>query len=127
MCEKINCDKIEQGFINLMSDLVIMKACKAMNSWNDNYLAGNDNEPCELVTNGRTENAVTMAWQPMRDRKNRLGQCMGTEVKNFVKDVMETRSCGYGFILYWAKCRYFGFKEATVWISVLCVMGAFYL
>ena len=33
---KINFNKIEQGFIGRMSDLVIGKACKVMNSWNDN-------------------------------------------------------------------------------------------
>ena len=33
---KINLNKIEQGFISRTSDLVIMKAYKAMNSWNDN-------------------------------------------------------------------------------------------
>ena len=70
---------------------------------------------------------VTVVWQPMSNRKSGLGWCMGAEVKNFVKDVMETQSCEYGFILYWVKCRYFGFKEATGWIRVLCVMGAFYL
>ena len=79
------------------------------------------------MTNGRTGKAVTVVWQPMSDRESGLGWCMGAEVKNFVKDIMETQSCEYGFILYWAKCRYFVFKEATRWISVLCVMGAFYL
>ena len=57
-----------------------------------------DNEPCGLVTNGRRGNAVAVAWQPMRDRKNRSGWCVGAEVKNFVKDVMETQSCEHGFI-----------------------------
>ena len=47
---------------------------------------------------------VTMTWQPMRDRKNVLGWCMGEEVKNFGKDFMETQSGEYGFILYWPKC-----------------------
>ena len=46
MCEKIIFNKIEQGFINIMSGLVIVKACKAMTSWNDNEVAENDNEPC---------------------------------------------------------------------------------
>ena len=36
MCGKINFNKIEQGFIDMTSDLVIAKACKAMTSWNDN-------------------------------------------------------------------------------------------
>ena len=68
-----------------------------------------------------------MAWQPMRDRKNRSGWHIGTEVKNFVKDVMGTQSCEYGFILYWVKCRDYGSKEATSLISVLCVMGTCYV
>ena len=44
-------------------------------------------------------NWVTGALEPMSDKRNGLGQCKGTKVKNFVKDVMETRSCDYGFIL----------------------------
>ena len=36
MCWKINFNKIKQGFISIVSDLVVMKACKAMNTWNDN-------------------------------------------------------------------------------------------
>ena len=50
---KINFNKIEQGFIGIMSDLDITKACKVMNIWNDNKQPGNDNEPCVLVTNER--------------------------------------------------------------------------
>ena len=48
---KINFNKIEQGFISIMHDLVIMKA---MTYWNANEQAGNDNEPCGLVTSERT-------------------------------------------------------------------------
>ena len=33
---KINFNKIEQGFIGIMSDLVIVKACEVMDFWNDN-------------------------------------------------------------------------------------------
>ena len=80
-----------------------------------------------LVTNGRTGNVVTMAWQPLSDRENRLGWGMGAEVKNFVKDVMETQSCEYGFILYWVKCEVFEIKEVTGQISVSCVMGTCYV
>ena len=65
---------------------------------------------------------VTMAWQPMSDRENVLGWCMGDEVKNFGRDIMETHSSEYGFILYWPKCKVFWIKEATSWISVSCVM-----
>ena len=58
-----------------------------------------------LVTNGRTGNAVTMAQQPLSDRRNRLGWGMGAKVKNFVKDVMETGSCEYGFIFVLGKMQ----------------------
>ena len=50
---KINFNKIEQGFIGITSDLDVAKACKVMNSWNDNEQVGNDNEPCVVVTNER--------------------------------------------------------------------------
>ena len=43
-------------------------------------------------------NWVTGAWEPMSDKRNGLGQCKGTKVKNFVRAVMETQSCEYGFI-----------------------------
>ena len=72
-----------------MSDLDIMKACEVMNSWNDNEQVGNDNEPCVLVTNERTWNAVAVAQPPMSDRENVLGWHMGAEVKYFGKDVMQ--------------------------------------
>ena len=45
---------------------------------------------------GETE--LLEAWEPMSDKINGLGQCEGAEVKNFVKAVMETWSCEYGFI-----------------------------
>ena len=60
-------------------------------SWNDNEQVGDYNEPC--VPGDQSEglkHAVTMTWQPMRDRENVLGWCMGDEVKNFGKDIMET-------------------------------------
>ena len=76
---------------------------------------------------GGLKNSVIMAQQPMRGRKNRSGQCIGTEVKKFVKDVMETRSCEYGFILYWMNHRYYGSKEATGLINVLYVMATCYV
>ena len=46
-------------------------------------------------------NWVAVVWEPMSDKGNGLGWCKGIEVKNFVKDVMETWSCEYGFILNW--------------------------
>ena len=76
---------------------------------------------------GGQETQFAVAQQPMRDRKNRSGQHIGAEVKNFVKNVMETWSCEYGFILYQVKCRYYGSKEAASLISVLCVMGTCYV
>ena len=48
---------------------------------------------------------VAMTQQPMRDRKNVLGQCLGDEVKNFGKYLMETQSTEYGFICHWSKCK----------------------
>ena len=71
--------------------------------------------------------SVIMAQQPMRDRENSSVQHIGTKVKQFVKDVMETRNCEYGFILYWMNHRYYGSKEATSLISVLCIMGTCYV
>ena len=43
-------------------------------------------------------NWVTGDWEPISNKRNGLGQCEGAEVKNFVKAVMETWSCEYGFI-----------------------------
>ena len=41
----------------------------------------------------------------MNDRENVLGWHVGAEVKYFGKDIMETCSGEYGFILYWLKCE----------------------
>ena len=43
----------------------------------------------------------------MSDRENVLGWCVGAEVKRFGKNIMETCSGEYGFILYWPKCEVF--------------------
>ena len=94
-----------------------------MNSWNDNEWAGGDNKPCVLVTNERAWNSVAVAQPPMSDRENVLGWCMGDEMKNFGKDIMETHSSEHGFILYWPNCGMFWIKEATGWIKVSCMMG----
>ena len=48
---------------------------------------------------------VIMDQPPMSDRENGLGWCVGAEVKNLGKDIMETQSGEYGFILYWPKCK----------------------
>ena len=55
-------------------------------------------------------NWVAGAWEPMSDKRNWLGWCRGAKVKNFVKDVMETQSCEYGFILKWINCIYDAYK-----------------
>ena len=57
----------------------------------------------------------------MRDRENVLKQCLGYEVKNFGKDVMETQSGEYGFICYWSKYENVWIREAAHWIRVPCV------
>ena len=46
-----------------------------------------------------------MAWPAMSDRERGLGWYVGAEVNNFGKDIMETHSGEYGFILYWPKCK----------------------
>ena len=46
-----------------------------------------------------------MDWPPMSDRENGLGWYLDAEVKNLPKDIMETQSGGYDFILYWPKCK----------------------
>ena len=59
----------------------------------------NKNARKKVPARGQTgKKWVTEAWEPMSDRGNQLGWGKGAEVKNFVKDVMETRSCEYGFI-----------------------------
>ena len=59
---KINFNKIEQGFIGIMSDLDITKACEVMNSWNDNEQVGDYNEPYVLVTNERAGKGASAVW-----------------------------------------------------------------
>ena len=56
----------------------------------------------------------------MSNRRSGLGWGMGAEGKKFVKDVMETRSCEYGFILNWINCRYYGSKEA-IGFKIVCI------
>ena len=56
----------------------------------------------------------------MSDKENRSGRCLGGEVKNFVKDVMETRSCEYGFILKWKNCGYYAFNGGD-WFEIVCI------
>ena len=46
-----------------------------------------------------------MAQPPMSDRENGLGWHMGAEVKKIGKDIMETCSSEYGFILHWPKWK----------------------
>ena len=94
-----------------------------VNSWNDNEQAGKDNEPCVLVTNEKAWNMVVMVWPPISDRENVLGWCISDEMKNFGKDVMETCSGEYGFILYWPNAEMFWIKEETSWVRVSGMMG----
>ena len=49
----------------------------------------------------------------MSDGRNGLGWCVGAKAKKIVKDVMETWSCEYGFILNWINHRYYGSKGAN--------------
>ena len=56
----------------------------------------------------------------MSNRRNRLGWGKGAEVKNFVKDVMETQSCEYGFILKWINCIYYSYKE-VISLKIVCI------
>ena len=55
----------------------------------------------------------------MSNRKTGLRQCKGTEVKNFVKDVMETRSCKCGFILKWINCVYYAYRD-VINLKIVC-------
>ena len=66
------------------------------------------------------KNWVAKAWEPMSDRRNGLGWGKGTKAKNFVKDVMETRSCEYGFILKWINHIYYAYKE-VVSLKIVCI------
>ena len=47
----------------------------------------------------------------MSDRRNGLEQGVCAEVKKFVKDVIETPSCEYGFILKWNNCSFYAYKD----------------
>ena len=40
-------------------------------------------------------------------------------MKNFVKDVMETQSCEYGFILKRINCIYYAYKE-VISLKIVC-------
>ena len=80
-----------------------------------------------MVTNERTENVVAMAQQPMSDRENRLGWCVGAKVKILSKISWRHRAVSMVLLCIWQNARCFGFKEATSWISVSGVMGTFYI
>ena len=56
----------------------------------------------------------------MSDRRNGLGWGEGAEVKNFVKDVMETQSCEYGLILKWINCSYYAYK-GEISLKIVCM------
>ena len=55
----------------------------------------------------------------MSNRRNGLGWCKGVEVKNVVKDVMETQSCEYGFILKWINCVYYAYRD-VINLKIVC-------
>ena len=55
----------------------------------------------------------------MSDKENRSGRCLGSEVKNFVKAVIETHSCEYGFILKLNNCVYYAYKE-VISCKIVC-------
>ena len=40
-------------------------------------------------------------------------------MKNFVKDVMETLICEYGFILKWINCIYYTYKDVMD-LKIVC-------
>ena len=50
---------------------------------------------------------------------NRSGQCWGCQGEKFVKDVMETRICEYGFILKYINHSYYTYKE-VIGLKIVC-------
>ena len=93
-----------------------------INSWNDIEQLGDYNEACVLVTNERSWNMVTVTWQPMRDRENVLGWCMGDEVKILAKTSWKLKVVSMVLFCIGWNVELFWIKEATGWIRVLCVM-----
>ena len=76
--------------------------------------------PERRLLQGQTgRNWVAGAWEPMSNRRSGLGQCKGAEVKNFVKDVMKTQSCEYGFILKWINCVYYAYR-GVIDLKIVC-------
>ena len=56
----------------------------------------------------------------MSNRRNGLQWGKGAKAKTIVKDVVETQSCEYGFILKWINHRYYASKEA-IGLKIVCV------
>ena len=56
----------------------------------------------------------------MNNRRNGLGWGKGAKAKKLVKDVMETQSCEYGFILKWINHSYYTYKE-VVGLKIVCI------
>ena len=48
-----------------------------------------------------------------------LGQCLGDEVKNFGKDLMEMWNGKYGFICYWSKCEELTGLKGCYWVLIV--------
>ena len=120
---KTNFNKIKQGCSGIVSDLDVTKACEVI------QIPGMIMSKQEIIMSHVSQwpmRGLEMQLPWLSNQwgigKNVLGWCMGDEVKNFGKDIMETQSSEYGFILYWPECRIDWIREATSWIRVSCVM-----
>ena len=130
LCNKIIFNKIKQGLIYILGDLVIERHVRLLipgmiMSSGEFIMSCRSWCPIEMPENMSLHrvnwgNWVAVAWEPMSDKGNGLGWCKGIKVKNFIKNVMETQSCEYGFILNWISGRNYGSQKATSVIIVLC-------
>ena len=62
-----------------------------------------------------------MTQQPMRDRGNVLGQCLGDEVKNLAKTSWKERVVSMVLFVSGVNAKKCLDKEASGWIRVPCV------
>ena len=65
-----------------------------------------------------------MALHPMNSKENKSGQCICTEVKNLSKMSWRLRAVSMVLCYIGLDHRYYGSKEATGLIIVLCKSGA---
>ena len=80
----------------------------------------NENAGKKVPARGQTgKTALLGLGNQWANRRNGLGWGEGAEVKNFVKDVMETQSCEYGFILKRINCIYYAYKE-VISLKIVC-------